>query len=182
MFVCICACTCICFLPGFTDQQSNIPVATNSLISPSIVLNPMEDELDTLHILKDPQFLRNQERNNSKCKESFSFILRGRGCVISTDACKLLWPLLPQPCLATWPRDPVTTWPKQVGVVQGAEQASCVLSHLPRLSKQSDLIWCWKATCINSWMNFLMPNWFQSVPCDLGDYELNFPNSQCSRS
>lgn len=57
------ACPRICFLPGFTDQQSNIPVATNCLISPSIVLNPVEDELDTLHILKDPQFLRNQERN-----------------------------------------------------------------------------------------------------------------------
>ena len=79
IFGCTCACTRICFLPGFTDQQSNIPVASNCLISPSIVLNPVEDELDTLYILKDPQFLRNQERNNSKCKESFSFILRGRG-------------------------------------------------------------------------------------------------------
>lgn len=31
-------------------------------------------------------------------------------------------------------------------------------------------------------MNILMPNWFWSIPCDTGDYELTFPGSECSQS
>ena len=110
VYVCLCAWAHICFLPGFIDQQSNSPVASNCLISTSIVLNPVEDELDTLYILKDPQFLRNQERNNLKCKESFSFILRvedkssGQTPANCSGLCSLIL-ALPHDHMTPWPRD-----------------------------------------------------------------------------
>ena len=137
MCVCVCvqACVCLCahvrvhayvfFQDYCSSQQSNLLAATNCMISSSTVLNPMENELNKLCILNDPQFLRNQKRNNSKSKESTSCILRGRGSFTRTDPRSALCSLT-----LSWPRDDVA---RAGGCGPGNQ---CRLALCPQLSAQ----------------------------------------------